>query len=367
MSYPSYPQGYMYPNEHAMGLIWLPIIVTYTVLISISSGSSFLLSLGYLAGVRSLIQISPLLLSLAFSTGVVFLLGPLADLRRPDRAIYIMIYPHIAPSDMYPGVSFIALMASIMWPLLILVLALMGYLVIFRGLRSGIAIKALSALLLVISITWSTYYAGLLFSTMYSLSIYNLVPMLPVEFFLESLAISCAASLTILSITARRSARDEAYRALAMGTVAGLTGYLIFRSMEIFMLFTIKTGSPEIQVFNSVFINLNITALALALASILVSIMVLKTRSTLYPFILFILSILWISIDRWIFTVDIQSISKTILSVVPYTIDYTWVIESIGMVLIAMSIYYALNTFIIRSPFVDISEPREGGEAVGKK
>jgi hypothetical protein len=37
------------------------------------------------------------------------------------------------------------------------------------------------------------------------------------------------------------------------------------------------------------------------------------------------------------------------------------------MVLIAISIYYVLNTFIIRSPFVDISGPREGGEVVGRE
>ena len=42
MSYPSYPHGYMYPNEVAVGLTWLPVIVTYMLFISIASGSAIL-------------------------------------------------------------------------------------------------------------------------------------------------------------------------------------------------------------------------------------------------------------------------------------------------------------------------------------
>ncbi|MBP1449534.1 MAG: hypothetical protein JZD41_05950 [Thermoproteus sp.] len=114
-AYPSYPYGYLYPNEFAEPVIWLPTIFAYALLIA-GAGLLILALAAYLF--NRMARHVPLLLVLGISLFAPVLLGPLADLRAPDRAyMMMMLSPRIFPTEGNPGVSIIALMGAPAWPL----------------------------------------------------------------------------------------------------------------------------------------------------------------------------------------------------------------------------------------------------------
>ncbi len=110
----TYPLGYLYPNEFAQPLVWSPALFTYSFIIS---GIELLIIafVAYLLG--KLKKAIPLLLTIGLAFFTVILLGPLADLKNPDRAPLLLTHPHILPTETHPGVSLIALAGAVMWPL----------------------------------------------------------------------------------------------------------------------------------------------------------------------------------------------------------------------------------------------------------
>jgi predicted membrane protein len=349
MSYPTYPGGYMYPNET---LIWLPIIVTYIVFISIASGSAIMLSLGVLFDKSILRRMVPLFLMMSISTALVYLLGPLADLRRPDRAPYIFLYPHVVPSEMYPGISIISFMATIMWPLLIILLFILGYLVLFRGMWNSIVSKILAILLIVIGLVWSTYFAPLLFTTLPLLALYNFIPLLPAESFLEAIALSSSLALLALLIHYRSQEKSVA-KFLSQVILACSLVFITLRLFQVFRLYAYLTGSPEALVFIEVFSNMNTIVLILAAISSILAFYINIKGYNILTILLALITLIWVFTDRWLFAINIQSISKTALAVVPYSLDLaSWVLESIAMAFLALFIYYVLYTWIVREPLL---------------
>jgi predicted membrane protein len=354
MSYPSYPYGYMYPNEVAVGLTWLPIIATYMLFVSIASGSAILLSLGVLLNIGFLRRLTPLLLMLSLATGLVYLLGPLADLRRPERAFYILVYPHLVPSDTYPGVSLIALMAGLMWPLLVILLVVLGYITLYRGMWGSIIAKILALALAFTGIVWSTYFAPLQFTTIPLLRVHNLTPLIPVELLLESIVL--AGSITLLALLVHyRSLERSITGILSQVILACSLAFIAFRIFQVFRLYTYMTGSPEVATFIEVFSTLNTVVLILAVLSSIIAVHVHLRGSAISASLLALLSLLWVFVDRWLFSVNIQSISKTSLSVIPVSLDLaSWALESTAMTLLALFVYYVLYTWVIREPLLKL-------------
>jgi predicted membrane protein len=354
MSYPSYPYGYMYPNEVAVGLTWLPIIATYMLFVSIASGSAILLSLGVLLNIGFLRRLTPLLLMLSLATGLVYLLGPLADLRRPERAFYILVYPHLVPSDTYPGVSLIALMAGLMWPLLVILLVVLGYITLYRGMWGSIIAKILALALAFTGIVWSTYFAPLQFTTIPLLRVYNLTPLIPVELLLESIVLAGSIALLALLVHYRSLERSIAGILSQVILACGLA-FIAFRIFQVFRLYTYMTGSPEVATFIDVFSTLNTVVLILAVLSSILAVHVHLRGSAISASLLALLSLLWVFVDRWLFSVNIQSISKTSLSVIPVSLDLaSWALESTAMTLLALFVYYVLYTWVIREPLLKL-------------
>jgi predicted membrane protein len=354
MSYPSYPYGYMYPNELAVGLTWLPIIATYMLFVSIASGSAILLSLGVLLNIGFLRRLTPLLLMLSLATGLVYLLGPLADLRRPERAFYILIYPHVIPSDTYPGVSLIALMAGLMWPLLVILLVVLGYITLYRGMWGSIIAKILALALAFTGIVWSTYFAPLQFTTIPLLRVHNLTPLIPVELLLESIVL--AGSIALLALLVHyRSLERSITGILSQVILACSLAFIAFRIIQVFRLHAYMTGSPEVTTFIGVFSTLNTVVLILAVLSSILAVHVHLRGSAISASLLALLSLLWVFADRWLFSVNIQSISKTSLSVIPVSLDLaSWALESTAMTLLALFVYYVLYTWVIREPLLKL-------------
>jgi predicted membrane protein len=110
----TYPLGYLYPNEFAKPLVWSPALFTYAFIIS---GIELLILalVAYLLG--RLKKAIPLLLTIGLAFFTVVLLGPLSDLKNPDRAPLLFTNAHILPTETLPGVSLIALAGAVLWPL----------------------------------------------------------------------------------------------------------------------------------------------------------------------------------------------------------------------------------------------------------
>jgi hypothetical protein len=115
------------------------------------------------------------------------------------------------------------------------------------------------------------------------------------------------------------------------------------------------TGSPEVATFIDVFSTLNTVVLILAVLSSILAVHVNLRGSAISASLLALLSLLWVFVDRWLFSVNIQSISKTSLSVIPVSLDLaSWALESTAMTLLALFVYYVLYTWVIREPLLKL-------------
>jgi hypothetical protein len=115
------------------------------------------------------------------------------------------------------------------------------------------------------------------------------------------------------------------------------------------------TGSPEVTTFIDVFSTLNTVVLILAVLSSILAVHVNLRGSAISASLLALLSLLWVFVDRWLFSVNIQSISKTSLSVIPVSLDLaSWALESTAMTLLALFVYYVLYTWVIREPLLKL-------------
>jgi hypothetical protein len=115
------------------------------------------------------------------------------------------------------------------------------------------------------------------------------------------------------------------------------------------------TGSPEVTTFIDVFSTLNTVVLVLAVLSSILAVHVNLRGSAISASLLALLSLLWVFVDRWLFSVNIQSISKTSLSVIPVSLDLaSWALESTAMTLLALFVYYVLYTWVIREPLLKL-------------
>jgi predicted membrane protein len=222
----TYPLGYLYPNEFAQPLVWLPTLFTYSLLIS-GAGLLILALAAYLLG--RLKRATPLLLTLGLALFTVVLLGPLADLRNPDRAPLLFSHAQITPTETHPGVSLIALMGGVMWPLAWVLAALFTLLYfsysmhvkymatrnpLYKVLSLGVStperykalkplLKVLAALALIPLALWAVYPATL-FVMQTNLFIWQNWTLLPAIFFANTFVTATAAAILAAWIIGRR-------------------------------------------------------------------------------------------------------------------------------------------------------------------
>lgn len=116
--------GNVLPNEVAYdysvgGVVWRLLIVLYPFFTGLIAGSFVVSSLAYGLGNKRYYRVAglALLLTAALMVAPIF---PMAELRQPGRAYEIFTRPHVVPSDMYPGVSPMAVFGIIYLAYLIL-------------------------------------------------------------------------------------------------------------------------------------------------------------------------------------------------------------------------------------------------------
>jgi len=209
MTYPfvTYPFGYLYPNEFVEPVVWLPTVFAYSLLIS-GADLLILAMVSYLLG--RLKKAIPMLLIAGISFFATVLLGPLADLRNPDRATLMFAHPHLSPTETNPGVSLIALQGAVLWTTAFLLAAVFTllyfsypmykkylatrnplYRVLSLGVSSearyaavGKALKAL-ALVAIIPLAFWAVYPATLFVMQTSNFVWNNWTLLPAIYFAD--------------------------------------------------------------------------------------------------------------------------------------------------------------------------------------
>ncbi|MEM1570909.1 MAG: hypothetical protein QXS00_04785 [Pyrobaculum sp.] len=239
----TYPIGYLYPNEFAEPLVWLPVLFSYSLLIS---GADLLL-LAFIAYLfNKLKRTVPVLLVVGLAFYTVVLLGPLADLRNPDRAPLLFSHAQVIPTEAHPGVSLIALQGVVMWPLGFILAALFTLLyfapanyqrylatrnplrkVLSIGIKQhSLALKAFLKILAVVALVpmafWAIYPASL-FATQTSLFIWlnwhTLVPM----YFADTFVVATAVAILAIWLYGVKKSQNELSSLLYIHGVAALS------------------------------------------------------------------------------------------------------------------------------------------------
>jgi|GEM_PF-573057 predicted membrane protein len=373
MSYSTYPGGYVYPNEYAEPIIWLPVLIVYTIFISIASGSAILSSYAIITMRKSLIKIIPLTLILAVSSSLIILLGPLADLRHPEKAYLIFTSSHIVPSSTTPGIALIALMANLwiflaVFAILVMLLFLapdiaekavnarsrfskLIYKILSLGAKPGetkgihlLLAKILSYPYMAIGIIWSTYYAGLLFTAVPIMYLYNLLPLLPVSFLIESLIITIFILLLALFVIYKRNIPNDVLMILTKIFFGSVAFYIIIISFEFFRLYYEFSGQPVVDVIINRFGAINLYVLLLMILALIMGIVSSFIRSIYSLALGSILSLIGILINRWSLIIDLQTISRTGLGYLEAGIIFEW--RLIGNMIALPLFFVAIFTVI---------------------
>ncbi len=116
--------GHLFPNELAYdykvgGILWGIVIVAYPFFTGLIAGSFVVSSLAYGFGNKRYYKVAGLALLL---TGALMVapMFPMVDLKQPQRAYEIFTRPHIKSSEMFPGVSPMAVFGVIYLAYLVL-------------------------------------------------------------------------------------------------------------------------------------------------------------------------------------------------------------------------------------------------------
>ncbi len=351
----SFPYGYMYPNEWAEPLVWMPVVATYMLLISIASGTAMVLGLAVAFRHGPTLRYVSVASILAIASTAALLLGPMADLRHPERAILVFMNPHIAPSEVLPGSSLIALLANLWVPFLVLIvlvslLALSADLLASgrRALALGLSslegypkyfavARVLSVPLVVLALIWAMYGSGLLFGAETLLYMYNVFPLLPVVYLAQALAAGSAA-LALASLLVRGLGIA---RGLALTLALSSLGVATMRLLELFRVYVLFGGVPQADALVSALGPYIWASTALFLVA-----GILGFSHRLTP-VAGALALVGTLVDRWGFFVEVQRVSKTGLAVLGgLHVDPVHYVEASSILLIFLGLSLLVSLVI---------------------
>lgn len=359
MSWPAYPEGYMYPNEFFEPIVWKPIMTAYTTMIAIASGLAILMGLTLILNYKPLLRYLPLMGILGIASTLVLLLGPLADLRRPDQAFQIFISPHIMPSNTYPGISFIAIVAY-MWPITIIVFTLVTLLVIsadllakggyYRILALGLKSEAeypsyyriariLAVILLILGLAWAFYYPGLLFTAESKLMLYNITPLLPLTYTLGALI----ASIFILSIASILT-RIHLDNIMVKIIIVSALSIIFIKLIELLRVSFILSNIPVIDSLMRVMGGIIILTVILLILTVILGLYSLRDIRIL-PLASFI-GFVAVILDRWVYSISVQQVSKTGIAIFPVHIDFVEALPISSLILLFLGLAVILSVIL---------------------
>ena len=332
--------GNVIPNEMAYdyllgGVNWGILLVFYTLYTGLVAGSYLVafLSLGLkneryhrVAGLSIILSLALILAAPLF---------PLAELRQPQRALSIFTRPHLFPSETYPGVSPISLLA-VVYPLLLVVTIILAV-TVFRArpkmlsastdsLKRSLAVARILVVAgLILAVLFASYVGFLLVAT--KARVLWIDATIPVHF-LSSGILSGAALVAIAYYAAARLAPGEA---VDVGTMKGLGWIMLWallaglgldvvsesaRAYYGFLPLGLETYGSEILMpsLRAAYYTITGIALILLLAS------QLKARPWLV-LLASILSLIQVAIYRWLAVIPAQLLSRTNVGVLHYSVE----------------------------------------------
>ncbi len=356
------PLEYYFPNEAADPLLWHPVLFAYTLLIS-GADLLILTSLAYLSG--SLRKAVPLMTMMGIGFFAVVLLGPLADLRSPQRAWLIFANPHIVATAQNPGISLITLQ-SILWAFA-LILALVFAITTFsyysyqasigaKGFRAtfyrvfslGVTTKerysavekvakAVAVVMLFPLVMWGIYPASMLLTQTWN-PVWRNWPLLPVVYFADSFVIATALFLLFYFFwRGRKLERDVVVPVLkihAAGSisVSALTGL----QLAIWSLW-----SPMFDEMTAPLIPLMYLVIGMMMLSFFISLAAI--RYPLASLAVSVIALMGAFANKWNILINAQLVSKTGLAFFEAELHGLWWLETIAPLAAGIVVFLVLS------------------------
>ncbi len=353
---------YYFPNEAAEPLLWHPVLFTYTLLIS-GADLLILTALAYLSG--SLRKAIPLMTMMGIGFFAVVLLGPLADLRSPQRAWLIFGNPHIAATAQNPGISLIAIQ-GIAW-VVALILALVFAVSTFsyysyqasisaKGLRAAFyrvfslgvstkeryavaekVAKGVAIAMLVPLVMWGIYPASMLLAQTWN-PVWRNWSLLPVVYFADTFVVATALFLLFYFFwRGRNLERDVVVPVLkihAAGSisVAALTGL---------QLAVWGFWSPSFAEMTAPLHTLMYLVIIVMLLSFLLSLA--SIRYPLTSLAVSVVALVGTFANKWNILINAQLISKTGLAFFEAELHGLWWLETLAPVAAGVALFLFLS------------------------
>ena len=363
-----YVAGYWYPNDFENPIIWGPMVAIYSIILP-GSSMLFFVYMAYLLG--KFREIFSSMLIVAFSLFSITLVGPLADLRAPDKAWRMLVAPRILPvEEAIPGFSMMAFQGALMWLLvtlitLIFVLLYFSYpayqrymeaknstlKTIYKILSLGVSskekyasfekrLKILAVLGVIGSLTWLVYLPTLFMQT--NNFIWTRTIMFPTLYFIEYLLRGAGVELLLALFVfwAVKGVKPEFEVIKPLGTVIGVASaaaiFVIILQFAIW--FFMFYGSPYYPAITHLHGLLSIALILYMVAFISAALSLTKKRIS-FIVIASLAGTLGVITNRWNFVVKAQEVSRTGLGVNEALIPAGVFFEMIG--------FYGLAIFLV--------------------
>ncbi len=354
--------GYYYPNEAAEPLLWHPVLFAYTLLIS-GADLLILASLAYLSG--SLRRAIPLMTMLGISFFAVVLLGPLADLRSPHRAVMIFTSPHLSPTPTNPGISLIAFQSWI-WIIALILSILFAVLTfsyysyqaslttmdvrkrIYRFFSLGITTpekyrraellaKVVAVAMLAPLTLWGIYPASMLFTQTWN-PVWRGWPLLPIIYFADTFVVATAVFVLVYYVWRLRALEREVLTPILKIHAAGSLSVAALTGLQIAVWWF---WSPSMAEMVKPLIPYFYAVIALLLTSFFLSLLSIR-----YPLISVAVSLaafIGTFTNKWNILINAQLVSKTGLAFFEPELHGLWFLEMIAPMAAGIGLFLLLS------------------------
>ncbi len=364
------------PNELSYdyrvgGVLWGLLIVLYPFFTGLIAGSFVVSSLAYGFGNKRYYKIAglALLLSGALMTAPLF---PMVELKQPERATLIFTNPHIFPSDMYPGISPMAVF-SVVYLTYLLVLAI-EIIFTFRGdmarryeerggilnkvfslgmgydedsiKRDRVIVKSLALIGIPLAATFHAY-VGFLFSSIKARPLW-MDPIIPAHF-LASAVFSGSALLVIAYYIFTTFSKDGG---LDKEVLRGLGSIMMWSLLIALGLELISEASRAyyslpgegMLVYEELVAEMGVKTPYYTLSIVILVLLLIPQLRNNVKVLLFtsVLSLIQVFMYRWMSVLTPQLLSRTALGILEYQIEFTELRLSIGVVGLTLLVFIIL-------------------------
>ncbi len=348
--------GNVFPNEMAYGYTlggvnWGVLLVFYTLYTGLVAGTYLVAFLSLGLNNARYHRVAGLSLILALSFILAAPLFPLAELRQPQRALSILTRPHLSPSETYPGVSPISLLA-IVYPLLLVVTILLvvfafraeasrraaetgrlWYKILSLGMGSSEAslrrdlrvAGILVSIGLILAVLFASYVGFLLVAT--KARVLWIDATIPIHFVASGILSGAA----LVAIAYYIVAKLASGRAVDNGTIRGLGWVMLWALLTGLGLDIVSESArayhgffpPGLETYGSEVLMPSLRVAYYAITAVILVLLLVSQLKTKPWLVLLasLLSMIQVAIYRWLAVIPAQLLSRTNAGVLHYSVE----------------------------------------------